>query len=156
VLILSRRQGESVKIDDDVTVTIIGVKGNQMRLGFTAPASIAVHREEIYKRMQAKSEVLYGITPSGAFVNANMSDRFGEVSERPVTGCFWPLQRHCGRSKISPPQASPDRAPVLRAWSASCISPLRSHAGSFLAHGMPNLRSRLRSGALYLQPPNDS
>ena len=47
MLILSRRPGELVKIGDDVTVTVLGVKGNQLRLGFTAPASIAVHREEI-------------------------------------------------------------------------------------------------------------
>ena len=58
MLILSRRPGESVKIGDDVTVTVLGVKGNQLRLGFTAPASIAVHREEIYKRIRAESEAL--------------------------------------------------------------------------------------------------
>jgi carbon storage regulator len=58
MLILSRRPGESVKIGDDVTVTVLGVKGNQLRLGFTAPASIAVHREEIYKRIQAESAAL--------------------------------------------------------------------------------------------------
>jgi len=53
MLILSRRLGESVKIGDDVTVTVLGVKGGQVRLGFTAPPNVAVHREEVYERIQA-------------------------------------------------------------------------------------------------------
>jgi carbon storage regulator len=52
MLILSRHLGESVKIGDEVTVTVLGVKGGQVRLGFTAPANIAVHREEVYERIQ--------------------------------------------------------------------------------------------------------
>jgi len=54
MLILTRRPGESVKIGDDITVTVLGIKGNQLRLGFTAPAYIAVHREEVYQRIQAE------------------------------------------------------------------------------------------------------
>lgn len=54
MLILTRRLGESVKIGDEVTVTVLGVKGNQVRLGFTAPQCVAVHREEIYERLQAE------------------------------------------------------------------------------------------------------
>jgi carbon storage regulator len=54
MLILTRRMGESVKIGDEVTVTVLGVKGNQVRLGFTAPRNVAVHREEIYQRIQAE------------------------------------------------------------------------------------------------------
>ena len=54
MLILTRRLGESVKIGDDVTVTVLGVKGNQVRLGFTAPKNVAVHREEIYQRIEAE------------------------------------------------------------------------------------------------------
>ena len=54
MLILSRRPGESVKIGDEVTVTILDMKGNQLRLGFTAPPNVAIHREEVYKRIQAK------------------------------------------------------------------------------------------------------
>ena len=53
MLILSRRTGESVKIGDEVTVTVLGVKGNQVRLGFTAPQEVPVHREEIYLRIKA-------------------------------------------------------------------------------------------------------
>jgi len=54
MLILSRRPGESVKIGDEVTVTVLSVKGNHLRLGFTAPPNVAIHREEIYERIQAK------------------------------------------------------------------------------------------------------
>jgi carbon storage regulator len=54
MLILTRRLGESVKIGDDVTVTVLGVKGVQVRLGFAAPKDVAVHREEIYERMHAQ------------------------------------------------------------------------------------------------------
>jgi len=53
MLILTRRMGECVRIGDDVTVTVLGVKGGQVRLGFTAPKDVAVHREEIYLRIQA-------------------------------------------------------------------------------------------------------
>ena len=52
MLILTRRVGEMLMIGDDVTVTVLGVKGNQVRLGVNAPKSVAVHREEIYQRIQ--------------------------------------------------------------------------------------------------------
>jgi carbon storage regulator len=54
MLILTRRPGESVMIGDDITITVLGIKGNQLRLGFTAPRNIAVHREEVYQRIQAE------------------------------------------------------------------------------------------------------
>jgi carbon storage regulator len=52
--ILTRRHRESVRIGDDVTVTVLGVKGGQVRIGIEAPKTLAVHREEIYARIQAE------------------------------------------------------------------------------------------------------
>lgn len=52
MLILTRRVGETIKIGEDITVTVLGVKGNQVRIGVGAPRNVAVHREEIYQRIR--------------------------------------------------------------------------------------------------------
>jgi len=56
MLILTRRVGETVMIGNEVTVTVLGVKGNQVRIGVNAPKDIAVHREEIYERIKREED----------------------------------------------------------------------------------------------------
>jgi len=55
MLILTRRVGETLMVGDEVTVTVLGVKGNQVRIGVNAPKEVAVHREEIYQRFSTKN-----------------------------------------------------------------------------------------------------
>ena len=68
MLILTRRVGETVMIGDEVTITVLGVKGNQVRVGINAPKSVAVHREEIYERIKREQQ--------------------GDVAEKPKTAEF--------------------------------------------------------------------
>lgn len=56
MLILTRRVGETLMIGDEVTVTVLGVKGNQVRIGINAPKNVSVHREEIYQRIKGENE----------------------------------------------------------------------------------------------------
>ena len=63
MLILTRRAGETVMIGSDVSITVLGVKGNQVRIGINAPRDVAVHREEIYERI--KNEQSAAEAPAG-------------------------------------------------------------------------------------------
>jgi len=56
MLILTRRVGETVMIGNEVTVTVLGVKGNQVRIGVNAPKDVSVHREEIYERIKREED----------------------------------------------------------------------------------------------------
>ncbi len=63
MLILTRRAGETVMIGSDVTITVLGVKGNQVRIGINAPKDVAVHREEIFQRIQNEKAAEQGESP---------------------------------------------------------------------------------------------
>ena len=73
MLILTRRVGETVMIGNDVTVTVLGVKGNQVRIGINAPKTVAVHREEIYERIKREQQAEHEGDPN------NRSSDFASV-----------------------------------------------------------------------------
>jgi carbon storage regulator len=67
MLILTRRVGESVMIGHDVTITVLGVKGKQVRVGIDAPKHVAVHREEIYERIQREQAMTGADEPAETY-----------------------------------------------------------------------------------------
>lgn len=69
MLILTRRVGETLMIGDEVTVTVLGVKGNQVRIGVDAPKDIPVHREEIYERIKREEQVNNEAAPERSVVS---------------------------------------------------------------------------------------
>ncbi|MDE2220932.1 MAG: carbon storage regulator CsrA [Gammaproteobacteria bacterium] len=75
MLILTRREGESVRIGDDVTVTVLRVKGSQVRLGVNAPKDVAVQREEISDRMRAEVGEAMGAGPAAAAATVDVPPR---------------------------------------------------------------------------------
>lgn len=66
MLVLTRRQGEKLIIGGDVTVTVLSIKGNQVRFGIDAPRDVKIHREEIYQRIQKEERTLNGGSPASA------------------------------------------------------------------------------------------
>lgn len=74
MLILTRRVGETVMIGEDVTVTVLGVKGNQVRIGVNAPREVAVHREEIFDRIKREESGEEGSSEEGDLESMHASD----------------------------------------------------------------------------------
>jgi carbon storage regulator len=76
MLILTRRVGETLIIGDDVIVTVLGIKGNQVRIGINAPKDVSVHREEIYQRIQQeKNTVPVPVAPKEKEVKTKKTDK---------------------------------------------------------------------------------
>ncbi len=71
MLILTRRIGETLMVGDDVTVTVLGVKGNQVRIGINAPKDVSVHREEIYQRIQQEKQGGGAAAPSQSYPDSD-------------------------------------------------------------------------------------
>lgn len=76
MLILTRRVGETLMIGDKVTVTVLGVKGNQVRIGVNAPRDVSVHREEIFERIKREGGG-EGSTPDGNVLNKDDDADYG-------------------------------------------------------------------------------
>ena len=100
MLILSRRVGETLMVGDEVTVTVLGVKGNQVRIGVSAPKDVAVHREEIYERIKAEEQTtrnrrirfadrrLNNVIPNIAFKDSNgasIKERRRKIPDRRIS-----------------------------------------------------------------------
>ena len=77
MLILTRRVGETVMIGSDVTVTVLGVKGNQVRVGVNAPRDVAVHREEIFERIRREEQAGQAHAAHGEHVKGNGANGAG-------------------------------------------------------------------------------
>lgn len=96
MLILTRRVGETIRINNDIAVHILGVKGMQTRVGVEAPAGVSVHRQEIFERIRAQGDHLPSTAPSSEGVSVDPRDLFiaanpigaseSELEKGPVSG----------------------------------------------------------------------
>jgi carbon storage regulator len=96
MLILTRRVGETVMIGNDVTITVLGVKGNQVRVGINAPKNVAVHREEIYERIQREQEDAPDADAREPECNGNVQPLPASAGSAPAAR-HWPRRRRVGR-----------------------------------------------------------
>lgn len=74
MLILTRRVGETIRIGDDIHITVLGIKGHQVRLGITAPSDVSVHREEIYLRIKAEERIRASVEQAEAQASTDQED----------------------------------------------------------------------------------
>lgn len=87
MLILTRRVGETLMIGDEVTVTVLGVKGNQVRIGVNAPKEVAVHREEIYDRIKREQETSHVQSDnSSSSDDSDEAANYSEPTQNSVVG----------------------------------------------------------------------
>jgi carbon storage regulator len=83
MLILTRRVGETLKVGNDVDVTVLGVKGNQIRIGIKAPKNVAVHREEIFDRIQREAQLAQRADSQGNTVNSETQPEEESLNTHP-------------------------------------------------------------------------
>jgi len=86
MLILTRRVGETLMIGDEVTVTVLGVKGNQVRIGVNAPKEVAVHREEIYDRIKREQETAPHVPAGDSGKRDDSNDIASHANQKTVAG----------------------------------------------------------------------
>lgn len=84
MLILTRRVGETIRINNDIAVTILGVKGMQTRVGVEAPADVSVHRQEIFERIRAQGDHLPSTAPNSEAVAAPVDPRDLFIAANPI------------------------------------------------------------------------
>ncbi|SUD80298.1 carbon storage regulator CsrA [Pseudomonas putida] len=84
MLILTRRVGETIRINNDIAVTILGVKGMQTRVGVEAPAGVSVHRQEIFERIRARGDHLPSTAPRSEPVTASVDPRDLFIAANPI------------------------------------------------------------------------